>query len=81
MGATGSKGGAASNNTRAIYEQQQADLARQKAQAAAEENAARQAEIARRDELRRQMLGNRDVLSGDTGQGVAGAAVQKTVLG
>ena len=69
MGAIGSKGGGEAGNARAIYEQQQADLARQKAALAAEEKAARQAEAARRDELRKQMLGNRDVLTGDGGAG------------
>lgn len=42
MGATGSKSGAQAGNARVIYEQQQADLARQKAQLEAEEKAARQ---------------------------------------
>ena len=79
MGAMGSKSGAAANNSRALYEQQQADLARQKAQLEAEEKAARQAEAARRDELRRQMLGNRDVLCGDAGAG--DIAVREQVLG
>lgn len=79
MGATGSKSGGAVNNSRAIYEQQQADLARQKAQLEAEEQAARQAEAARRDELRRQMLGSRDVLAGDAATG--GATIQKSILG
>ena len=79
MGAIGSKGGGEAGNARAIYEQQQADLARQKAQLEAEENAARQAEIARRDELRKQMLGSRDVLTGDGGAG--NVAVRQQILG
>ena len=79
MGATGSKSGAEDGNARAIYEQQQADLARQKATLAAEEKAARQAEAARRDELRRQMLGNRDVLTGDNGAGAM--RIREQVLG
>ena len=79
MGATGSKSGAQAGNARAIYEQQQADLARQKAQLEAEEKAARQAEAARRDELRRQMLGNRDVLTGDGGAGAV--SIREQVLG
>ncbi|MDR2820951.1 MAG: hypothetical protein LBB60_10550 [Desulfovibrio sp.] len=65
MGGGGGKGGGQSDNSAALYQQQQADLARQKAELAAEEKAKAQAEADRRDELRRQMLGSRDVLAED----------------
>ncbi|MDY0258498.1 MAG: hypothetical protein RBR41_02380 [Desulfovibrio sp.] len=75
-GGGGGKGGG-SDNSAALYAQQQADLARQKAEQEAKETAIAEAEQKRRDELRKQMLGQRDVLADDEKD----AAVQQNQLG
>lgn len=72
----GSSKSKTSDSSAELYAVQQADLARQKAETAAAEQAALAEEQARRDELRAQMLGQRNVLSSD-----AEATVQKSVLG
>lgn len=65
-----------SDNSAELYAIQQADLAREKAETAASEAAALAEEQARRDELRAQMLGQRNVLSSDSD-----ATITKTTLG
>lgn len=74
----GSSGGKSkqTDNSAELYAVQQADLARQKAETAAAEQAALAEEQARRDELRQQMLGNRNVLASDED-----AAVVRSTLG
>lgn len=76
MGGGGSKG-KVKDNSAELYRQQQADLAAQR-QALEDEEAARKAdEQARRDELRKAMLGQRDVLTSEEDEG----ALLKTTLG
>lgn len=75
-GGGGGKGGAPADNSAQLYARQQADLARQKAEQEAGEKAQRDEEQRRRDELRAQMLGQRDVLSEDED-----VALQKATLG
>lgn len=77
MGGGGSGGKGAQDNSAEIYARQQAELARQKAEQEAAEKAAAEAEQKRRDELRRQMLGQRDVLASDEDKTV----VQNNKLG
>ena len=65
------------DNSAQLYAQQQADLARQKAEQEAKEKAQRDEEERRRAELRANMLAQRDVLGSDDED----AAVQRNVLG
>ena len=53
----GGKGAAPTDNSMALYQQQQADLARQKAEQEQKEKEQAEAERAKRDALRQQMLG------------------------
>lgn len=53
----GGKGAAVSDNSMALYQQQQAQLAQEKAEQEAKEKEALEAEQAKRDALRKQMLG------------------------
>lgn len=76
MGGGGSSKSKSSDNSAELYAIQQADLARQKAETAAAEQAALQEEQARRDELRAQMLGQRNVLATDDE-----ATIVKSTLG
>ena len=76
MGGGGGKGGDVSDKSAELYAQQQADLARQKAEDEERERLAREEEQARRDELRQNMLGQRNVLSDDET-----ATVTRNVLG
>lgn len=78
MGGGGGGGGkGAHDNSAKIYAQQQAELARQKAEQDAADKAAADAEQKRRDQLRQQMLGQRDVLASDEDKTV----VQNNQLG
>lgn len=76
-GGGGGKGGGGSDRSAELYAQQQADLARQKAETEEKERLAREEEQLRRDELRQQMLGQRNVLSDDDEL----ATVTRNVLG
>ena len=76
MGGGGGKGDSGSDKSAELYAQQQADLARQKAENEERERLAREEEQARRDELRRNMLGQRNMLSDDET-----ATVTRNVLG
>lgn len=73
----GGKGGGATDNSMELYQQQQADLARQRAENEAKERAQQEAEQARRDELRQQMLGSQ-ITTDDDEDG--DYSIQKNVL-
>ena len=78
MGGGGGKGGGGGVDRSAeLYAQQQADLARQKAEQEEKDRAAREAEQALRDELRAQMLGQRNILTSSGEE--EGAVVQNTL--
>lgn len=77
MGGGGGKSSGSSDKSAELYAIQQADLARQKAETEEKERLAREEEQRRRDELRAQMLGQRNVL-GDTEEDVT---VTRNVLG
>lgn len=62
MGGGGGKSGGSDNSAK-LYAQQQADLARQRAETDERERLAREEEQARRDALRDSMLGQRNVLA------------------
>lgn len=76
-GGGGGKGGGGSDRSAELYAKQQADLVRQKAETEEKERLAREEEQLRRDELRQQMLGQRNVLSDDDEL----ATVTRNVLG
>ena len=69
--------GGAKDNSKEMYEKQQADLARTKSENDLQARAAREDEQKRKDELRRQMLGNRNASLGYDED----AEIQKNVLG
>ena len=75
----GGKGGSAPvDNSRQLYEQQQADLAAERAAREEQERLQREEEQRRRDELREQMLGSRNILGGAEDEE---ATVTQNVLG
>lgn len=65
MGGGGKGGGGGTDNSLELYREQQADLARQRAEEEAKEKAAAEAEQAQRDKLRKQMLGEAVTLDDD----------------
>jgi len=73
----GGKGSAPTDNSMMIYQMQQQQLAQQKADDEAKAQAAAQAEADQREALRKQMLGQRDVMADTTDD----SAIQKTTLG
>ena len=76
MGGGGGGKGGGDNKSEELYRKQQADLAKMKAEEENQERLAREAERARQEDLRKQMLANRNVLSEDEDLSVA-----RTTLG
>lgn len=74
----GGKSSGGGNQSAELYAKQQADLAAQREKIAADELAAKQAEQAKRDELRDQMLRDRNQLYSEDDED---AAVVNAVLG
>lgn len=81
MGSSGGKS-APQDNSMALYQQQQADLARQKAEQEEKERKQQEAEQARREQLRKQMLGEAVSTDDEEGENLGGGdmAIQKNVL-
>jgi hypothetical protein len=69
MGGGGGKDGG--DNSEELYRKQQADLAKMRADEENKERLAREAERAQQEDLRKQMLANRNVLSEDEDLSVA----------
>ena len=78
MGGGGGKSGGGTDRSAELYAQQQADLARQREDQEEKDRLAREAEQQMRDDLRAQMLGQRNMLTtGGEEEGV----VAQNVLG